>query len=133
MSKKKTPKIETGGDGLGVASPGMLERRAHELALIAGRMEATDDDRHAARRELQNQELPDGITEDEPLVPAMTRDPSEPVSDRGRQSPNRVGPDDDTDTALEKLALEGVEEAQHEQMLASRNNIDEPSRSRPKS
>jgi hypothetical protein len=30
------------------------------------------------------------------------------------------------------MTLEGVEEAQHEQMVESRNNIDEPLRSRPK-
>jgi hypothetical protein len=33
---------------------------------------------------------------------------------------------------VERLALEGVEEAQHDQMVQARNNVDEPLRSRPK-
>ena len=52
------------------------------------------------------------------------------MTNRGRQAPEYGG--NDEKTALEHLALEGVEEAQHEQMLASRNNVDEPLRSRPK-
>jgi hypothetical protein len=61
---------------------------------------------------------------------SMSRDPSDPLSDRGRQAPEYGG--DDEKTALENLALEGVEEAQHEQMLEARKNIDEPLRSLPK-
>ena len=53
-----------------------------------------------------------------------------PLADRGRQVPEYGG--EDEKTALERLALEGVEEAQHDQMVQSRNNVDEPLRSRPK-
>jgi hypothetical protein len=132
MKNKKapTPKMEIRGEGFGIASPDEVEIRARELALIDGRTEVTDDDRRVARDEFQNRELPAAVTEDSSAASAMTRDPSEPLSDPGRQSPNRGELDEDT--ALEKLALEGVEEAQHEQMLASRNTVDEPLRSRPK-
>jgi hypothetical protein len=61
---------------------------------------------------------------------SMSRDPSDPAVDRGRQAPEHTA--DDEETALQRLTLEGVEEAQHEQMVEARNNIDEPLRSRPK-
>jgi hypothetical protein len=126
----KVQKIEIRGEGFGIASPDEVERRARELALIDGRNEVTDADRQEARDEFQNRDLPEAVTEDGPPALGGSRDPSEPLSDPGRQSPNHGDLDDDT--ALERLALEGVEEAQHEQMMTSRNTVDEPLRSRPK-
>jgi hypothetical protein len=70
------------------------------------------------------------VNEDAESMQSMSRDPSDPLVDRGRQVPEYGG--DDEKTALEHLALEGVEEAQHEQMLEARNHVDEPLRSRPK-
>jgi hypothetical protein len=133
MSRKTSSqiqKMEIRGEGFGIASPDEIESRARELALIDGRTEVTDADRHEARDEFQNRDLPAAVTEDAPLAPGGTRDPSEPLNDSGRQSPDRGELDEET--ALEKLALEGVEEAQHEQMVESRNTVDEPLRSRPK-
>ena len=52
------------------------------------------------------------------------------ADDRGHRAPEF--PPNDEETDLEKLALEGVEEAQHDQMLQARNDVDEPFRSRPK-
>jgi hypothetical protein len=49
---------------------------------------------------------------------AMTRDPSEPLTQTGHQVPDLEEPDGQTDQ--EHLAEEGVEEAQHEQMLEAR-------------
>jgi hypothetical protein len=131
MAKKTTtPKMELSGRGVGGASPADLERRAHELALIAGRTQATDEDRAQAKAEFQDRDLPATVNEDAESMQSMSRDPSDPIVDRGRQVPAYGG--DDEKAALERLALEGVEEAQHEQMLESRNHIDEPLRSRPK-
>jgi hypothetical protein len=131
MSRKTpTQKIELHGEGFGIASPDEVESRARELALINGRTEITDEDRREARDEFQNRELPATTTEDAPIAPGATRDPSEPLSVAGRQNPDRSEPDEDT--ALEKLTLEGIEEAQHDQMMESRNTVDEPLRSRPK-
>ena len=121
--------MEVGGKGVGGFSPADIERRAKELALIDNRNAATDEDRERARVELRDVNRPDAVNEDADSMQSMSRDPSDPMTDRGRQVPE-YGVDDEK-TALEHLALEGVEEAQHDQMLAARNNVDEPLRSRP--
>jgi hypothetical protein len=129
-SKAHSSKIEVGGEGVSGFSFADIERRARELALIENRTEPNDDDRARARAEFRDRTLPDAVNEDAESMRSMSRDPSDPLSDRGRQAPEYGG--DDEKTALENLALEGVEEAQHEQMLESRKNIDEPLRSLPK-
>jgi hypothetical protein len=129
-SRTNTPKIEVRGGGVSGFSQDDIERRAKELALIEGRTAANDDDRLRARAEFRDRDLPDAVNEDAESMQSMSRDPSDPAVDRGHQVPE-YGADDEK-AALENLALEGVEEAQHEQMIASRNDIDEPLRSRPK-
>jgi len=128
--RARAPKIELHGSGVSGFSPEDIERRARELALIDNRADITDQDRERARIEFQDLNLPDAINEDAESMQSMSRDPSDPLVDRGRQVPEYGG--DDEKTALEKMALEGVEEAQHEQMIEARNSIDEPLRSRPK-
>lgn len=122
--------MELRGKGVGGFTKSDLERRANELALIDGRTEANDADRERARAEFLDQDLPDALNEDAETMRSMSRDPSDPMVDRGHQVPEYGVQDEETD--LQKIALEGVEEAQHEQMLESRNYIDEPLRSRPK-
>ena len=129
-SRDPLQKVELGGRGVGAFTKADVERRAQELALIDNRTEATDDDREAALTELRALHLPDAVNEDAGSMTSMSRDPSDPLVDRGRQVPEYGG--DDEKAALEHLALEGVEEAQHQQMLESRNTVDEPLRSRPK-
>lgn len=134
MNKSKKPlmpKVEIRGEGLGVPSADEIEVRAREIALIDGRTAVTEEDREEATAEFQNRALPDAVSEDADNAPAMSRDPSEPRSDRGRQRPERGA--EDEETAVEKLTLEGVEEAQHEQMVESRKTVDEPSRSHVRS
>jgi hypothetical protein len=115
----------------GVSSPQDLEKRAKEIALIAGRTEPTPSDRQQARAELLATDLPPTVSEDgDGNMQSLSRDPSDPATDRGRQAPEYI--DVDEEQAVERLALEGVEEAQHEQMVQARNDIDEPLRSRPK-
>lgn len=123
--------MELSGKGVGVYSRDDVNRRAKELALIDGRTEATDEDRTRALAEFQDRNLPDAVNEDADSMQSMSRDPSDPMVDRGKQAPTYMA-DPDEKTSIEKLALEGVEEAQHEQMLQSRNLVDEPLRSRPK-
>ena len=101
-----------------------------ELALIDNRSEATEEDRARALAEFQDRDLPDTVNQDADSMQSLSRDPSDPMVDRGHQVPEYGGQDEDTD--LQKMALEGVEEAQHEQMVESRNYIDEPLRARPK-
>jgi hypothetical protein len=129
-SRGNSPKIEVRGEGVSGYSRDDIERRARELALIENRTEANDDDRARALAEFRDRHLPDPVNEDAESMRSLSRDPSDPLVDRGRQAPE-YGTDDEK-AALENLALEGVEEAQHEQMLEARKNIDEPLRSLPR-
>ena len=104
--------------GLGDLSESDVERRAREVAAIAGRTSPTDADRIEALRELRGETLPPTGDVDATRSQGRTRDPSEPGSDDGRETPNQAGADESK--VPERLALEGVEEAQHEQMLAAR-------------
>ena len=121
--------MELGGKGVSGFSVSDIERRARELARIDNRTEVTDDDREAALAEFRERHLPDAVNEDADSMQSLSRDPSDPMVDRGHQVPNHGG--EDEKAALEHLALEGVEEAQHEQMLQARNDVDEPLRARP--
>lgn len=108
------------GDGVGDLTLDDIEKRAREIAVIHGRApeRVTEEDRQQALDELQNRSLP-AIDDDGESRGAITRDPSEPVSVPGRQIANQVGEGDPA--AIERLAYEGVEEAQHDQMLAARD------------
>lgn len=94
--------------------------RARELAMIDGRSprEVTDEDRERALAELRGQHLPDGSFDDGEVRAGMSRDPAEPRSIAGVRTPVYNQPEDQE--MQERLALEGVEEAQHDQMLAAR-------------
>ncbi len=124
-----SPKVELRGKGVAGFSRADVARRAKELAEINNRMEVTDEDRARARAEFLDRELPAAITEDAETMQSMSRDPSDPVTNRGRQAPDYT--ESDPETSLERLALEGVEEAQHDQMIAARST-EEPFRSLPK-
>ncbi len=126
---KGAQKVELRGEGVSGFSDADIEKRARELALIEDRKDVTDTDREQARLEFRDRHLPDAVNEDADSMQSMSRDPSDPMTDRGRQVPEYGG--EDEKAALEHLALEGVEEAQHEQMLAARNDVDEPLRARP--
>ncbi|HYC70087.1 MAG TPA: hypothetical protein VEB66_02710 [Opitutaceae bacterium] len=108
------------GDGVGDLTLDDIERRAQEIALIHGRPpeRVTEDDRERAWEELQNRQLRAASDNDGESRGAITRDPSEPASIPGRQIANQEGESDPA--AIERLAYEGVEEAQHDQMLAAR-------------
>ena len=97
-----------------------IEVRARELAVIDGRSASavTDDDRRRGREELLGLHLPDTTLEEAESDDRMTRDPADPVANAGRQTPMRNESEDQE--VMERLALEGVEEAQHDQMLAAR-------------
>jgi hypothetical protein len=116
-------KIVNRGNGLGIPSEQMIERRAREIAVIDGRedYEVTDTDRDQARRELQADDLPlstapeseEGVIDDE-----TARDTAEAPQDDSGMTP-LVGPSDEESVA-EELVMEGLEEAHHDQMLESR-------------
>jgi len=121
--------MEVRGEGIGTYSKADIERRARELAEIDNRVVITEADRESARAEFRDRDLPAAMNEDADTMQSLSRDPSDPATDRGHQAPEYVEQDEETD--LQRLALEGVEEAQHDQMTASRAE-EEPFRSLPK-
>jgi hypothetical protein len=54
------------------------------------------------------------------MVDSLSRDPSDPPANRGKQIPDQEEPDDDETAQSERLVEEGVDEAEHDQMLAAR-------------
>jgi hypothetical protein len=58
--------------------------------------------------------------EDAAMVDSLSRDPSDPPPNRGEQIPDQEEPDDDEEAQSERLVEEGVDEAEHDQMLAAR-------------
>ena len=117
-SMRPTPaKIIQHSEGLGVPSADTVRRRAQELAKINGHEEFNDDDWRDAKRELHgghetndtngNMDMTAAISEHDMITSSM-----------GHHVEN-VGVDDQ-DNMAEELIAEGMDEAVHEQMLASR-------------
>src|SRR5438105_3259233 len=109
-------KLSAKGRGLGTVTEEMVRKRARELAVINGRDEnqMLDSDLAQARREL---------TGEEKLTPKPTAAEQLPEESRwqpvpestGREAP-KVAPADEQ-TVAEELVEEGVEEAEHDQMI----------------
>lgn len=107
-------KIVSHSEGLGTVTKQMIEDRAREVALIRGGTRPTKEDRLEARKELLRMR---GIRDeaddlDEELE---SLDPSETPAGHGHQASN-VEPDDEEQVQRD-LVEQGVEEADHEQML----------------
>jgi hypothetical protein len=105
------------GDGFGAPSPDSVEKRAREIALIAERDpdEFTDADWEQARRELLGTQVSN--------APEETADNAEVVeewnvvaSSAGHRAP-RI---EDEENVGEQLVEEGVQEAEHDQMVEAR-------------
>lgn len=101
-----------------------IEIRAKELALIDGRpaRDVSDADRERALAELRGQHLPETSVDDGEGVAGLSHDPSDPLAVPGERTPIYNEPEDQE--MQERLVLEGVEEAQHDQMLADRRRRD---------
>jgi hypothetical protein len=127
--KKRTgqAKIILHGRGTGDLTDDDVEKRAREIAVIRGQSadQLTEADRAEAWAELNGELLPETTDTDGESIGALSRDPSEPIAISGRQVTNRGEQDD---RATERLANEGVEEAQHDQMLAAREREHRQSR-----
>src|SRR5262245_5625801 len=121
MKRKSQTKILLRGHGTGDLNEDDVEKRAREIAVIRGRdPEAlSEDDRAEAWAELNGELLPGTSSTDKDAAGGLSRDPSEPLSDPGHEVVT-AEPDEDETDARERLANEGVEEAQHDQMLAAR-------------
>ena len=105
--------------GLGEATAEQVEARAAEIAATEGRSAPNAEDRDRARAELDGSTLPPAGADDPVGENSLSRDPSDPPAQHGRQKANRDGIDEEK--ATERLVTEGVEEAQHDQMVAARH------------
>ena len=120
MSEELHPahvRISVHGNGFGAPSPHAVEKRAREIAVIAGRNpdEFTDADWDDARREF--------LGEQPTTAPEETKENAEVVEEwnvvaasQGHRAP-RV---EDEENVGEQLVSDGVEEAVHDQMLQAR-------------
>ncbi|HZP59781.1 MAG TPA: hypothetical protein VFB27_05605 [Opitutaceae bacterium] len=111
-------KIFVHGRGIGPVSADAIERRAWEIARIEGHHAVSPDHRRQAEEELTGAALPPTANDDLESTDSLSRDPSDPPVERGVESPTHEAPDEQK--AAERLVEEGVEEAQHEQMLEAR-------------
>jgi hypothetical protein len=114
---RPTGRVTLHGEGAGALSWQDAETRAKEIARINGRTRVTENDREQARDELRSQNLPPTTGEDAVAKRSVSRDPSDPPARRGRRTRTDSGADPQTD--LERIVVEGVEEAQHDQMRAA--------------
>ena len=102
-------KIVVGSHGLGVPDADLVQRRAWEVAQIQAHEAPTSADWAEASRELHGRSLPLEF-------PAELGESLLPFSSRGL---NAVISRDES-TLGEELVREGMEEAEHEQMLLAR-------------
>lgn len=109
-----------GAHGLGTVTEAMVGKRAKEIALINGHPQVLSTDWDQARRELTGRERLVPETTREELLPEESRD----VAYAPPESRVPAVPAPDEQTFAEKLVEEGVQEAEHEQMVqASREAL----------
>lgn len=110
-------KIIQHSEGLGTPNSETVRRRAQEIATINGRAEFSEEDWREAKRELHGgHEFND--TNGELEMTAMVSEHDMVIGSMGSHARNLLP--EDTANVLEELVAEGMDEAVHEQMLASR-------------
>lgn len=97
------------------------ESRAAELALLRGVTDGTyaPEDLARARHELTGDAIETQDPGNDTDTVGVSRDLAEPPDDRGHQVEDI--PPDDEESAPERLALEGVDAAEHDRMVAARH------------
>ncbi len=110
-------KITQHSEGLGAPTSDTVRKRAAEIATINGRSEFSEEDWREAKRELHGgHELND--TNGDFEMSALFSEHDMVIGSMGHHSENmRL---EDNENVLEELIAEGMDEAVHEQMLASR-------------
>jgi hypothetical protein len=102
------------GHGLGTVDRQMLEQRAREIAQINGRTQVLESDVEAARHELLGPDpLEPPASPDEQII---EEDLWNPVAE-SHGSKAQTTPAPDEQTFAEKLVKDGVDDAEHDQML----------------
>ncbi|HZE12192.1 MAG TPA: hypothetical protein VE086_00405 [Chthoniobacterales bacterium] len=110
-------KISVHGNGVGAPSPDAVEKRAREIALIAERDpdEFTDADWDQARRELLG--ALDSNAPEETEANAEVVEEWNVVASSGAHRAPRI---EDEESVGEQLVEEGIQEAEHDQMVEAR-------------
>jgi len=122
-SRPASAKIIQHAAGLGAPSAEEVRQRAAELALIAGRAEFTDEDWREAKRELHGGHESNGVGDEMEMV-ALVSERDMVVTDLGHHVENVHS--ENGENMAEELIAEGMDEAIHDQMLASRRaDVDE--------
>jgi hypothetical protein len=117
------------GEEAGGITKADIERRARELALIRTGSEAySEEDLLLAQRELFGEDTPAATTEDDEANVFITRDPAEPRGIPGQQRKEIAPEEGEENDDPERLAIQGVEEAQHDQMVESRRSDQDETR-----
>jgi hypothetical protein len=122
MSKMRpaTGKILCHSEGMGSPDVGLIRTRAEELALINGHAVYTESDWQQAKNELHGRHHLDDDLSEETGVATMVSGADMVASDYGHHTP-KLGMEDDGN-AIEELWREGMDEAEHERMLAASRN-----------
>jgi hypothetical protein len=119
MSKMRpaTAKILCHSNGMGSPNVGLVRTRAEELAQINGHAVYTEADWQQAKHELHGADHSDEDLAGEMGAGTMVSGADMVASDYGHHTPN-LGMEDDGN-AVEELWREGMDEAEHERMLAA--------------
>jgi hypothetical protein len=114
--------------GVGAVTSAMLHKRAHELAVIAGRpKQATEADFEQAKRELSGGSDLDSTEELIESLPESERWDPFPGS-AGQQAPELANEDDEDSEGRNEsaqLVEGGAREAEHDQMLKAEESAEE--------
>ena len=104
--------------GIGTVTSEMVEARARELAAINGRSQPSEADYQQAKRELTGEAETDPQEENVESIPESEGWDRVPDS-TGRQAAESLGEDEDAEGRSESAQMfeEGVNEAEHDQML----------------
>lgn len=118
-SRNHEGKITEHSKGLGTITADLVEKRAREIAVINGRRadKYNEADRQAAKEELLGA-LDPAPPETDIAAAEIVRPWGDPGASRGKRALKQL-PDDEQRVA-EKLVEEGLEEAEHDRMLAAR-------------
>ncbi len=119
QSPEQKARIIIHDEGAGVPSPGAVEQRARELAVIAGRAasEYTEEDFRQAKLELMQAPEPDDDEQEETDLP-FEPGSGEVLGGREHHAEN-FGAGDES-TVGEELVREGLDEALHDEMIEAR-------------
>lgn len=127
QNRNETGRFTENARGVGTITPGMVRKRAEELAFVKGRSprHILESDMAEARRELTGEERLNPEPTQAEEVPEDER--WEPVAgSKGHKAPTVPTPDEQT--FAEELVEEGVEDAEQDQMVrATRRSLERDS------